>query len=467
MILLSAFSFGVSDISTIPIDNQITTKEKAFFELNLTNNAAKEQKYTIYSLELGQWNVEPYPLQDKVVTIASGKSYSTKIAVNPLKEFSPGIYFISLTVEGDLGDRYEQKLKIYLSPAEQVVYSPSIKLQVDMPNKIDPQEVVSIKLWLENRNPLNLSNLKVKLVSSEMPEFNKAVVIDLPPLDKKEIEFAVTPNLYQQPKEYVLKFVFERYGEDFKTVEHPVEIVTLLPSFSVLEVHEESSYLKIFRKFTLKNEGNVLNTQKVRVPATFLEGLLTQGEAKAEIEAWQCYITWEVTLGPGNTTLVYSVTNYRMLVYLGIILILIIGFYLYVRSPISVKKTAVVTKRDDRGALSEVKVMVEVKNHSKLPVKDVTIIDLIPVYASLEHIAKESEEAIRPHRTSHVKEGTKVHWSLADLDPGEQRLMTYKVRAKLNILGRLSLPRATAEFTRRNGRMGKAYSGVFRLGDEK
>ena len=60
--------------------------------------------------------------------------------------------------------------------------------------------------------------------------------------------------------------------------------------------------------------------------------------------------------------------------------------------------------------------------------------------------------------------GTKVTWSLAELDSHEQRLISYKIKAKLNILGTFSLPRATVEFKRKKGsRLSKAYSNVFRL----
>jgi len=468
LLLLVASAWATSDFSLVPVADHITPKEKAYFNLNITNHFDKEQRYQIFSLELSQWNVEPFPLKDKVVVLGPEESYTVQIAATPLKEFNPGIYYISVSADGDLGDVYEGKMKVYLAPAEAVMYSPSVKPVITLPEKINPQEPISIKLSLENRNALNLSNLRIRL-ESEMDEFNKIVPVDLEPLQKKEFEITIVPNKYQQPKEYIVKFVFERYGQDFKTVELPIEVITMLPGFSVVEVYEEPVFFKVFRRFTIKNEGNVLNTQEVKHPTTFLEGLLTQGEAKVKKEMGQRYLAWSLSLGAGESTFVYSVTNYRILFYLIIILVAFLVFYWYVRSPINIKKTAVSLKKDSEGALSEVKVVLEVKNTSSKPLKEVTVHDLIPAYATLLKTGEREEgevESAHPHKVSHLKEGIKLSWPLMDLDAKEQRVMVYRLKAKLNILGGISLPRATVEFNRHKGRRGKAYSGVFKLGEK-
>ena len=70
---------------------------------------------------------------------------------------------------------------------------------------------------------------------------------------------------------------------------------------------------------------------------------------------------------------------------------------------------------------------------------------------------------LKPIEVKHTKKGTKVIWSLAELDAHEHRLITYKIKAKLNILGTFSLPRATAEYAVRGKHRRKGYSNVFRI----
>ncbi|MFH1276588.1 MAG: hypothetical protein ABIH82_05750 [Candidatus Woesearchaeota archaeon] len=447
-----------SSIVVTPTKNQISVAEQAEFSLKITNNEAFTQRYSLYSLQSGQgWGVDPSPLKDKIIQINPGQSYTTKIMVNPLDDFLPGIYYVHMTIESDHGERYNEAMKIYVGNEKPMGYLPSFIVEVDMDEKINPQEPVSIKLFLENRNPLDLSNLKVKM-QSEMVGFDKEVSIDLPPLQKKTVEFTVTPNPYQQPKDYLLFFVFEKEGQTVKVMEQRVEVVTMLPDFTLDSV-SQSKYLKKIVKINVKNEGNVLNTQEVKVPISFIGSLLTRADTKRM--GGETYAVWELTLQPSESVEVEMAINYRVLLFLLIFIVLILVFYFAVKSPVLINKKAVTTKSDDEGALSEIKVTLEVKNKSKKPLKDIQVIDLIPGIANLEKSLELG--TLKPHQIKHTQKGTKVIWSLAEIEGQEHRLITYKVKAKLNILGTLSLPRAIVEF-KKGKKARKAYSNVYKLG---
>ena len=158
IVLCSAFALAESEILVTNIDNNIAVGEAAKFSLKIINNAATTQRYSIYSLQSGQgWNVDPFPLKDKIIELAAGKSYTTQIIAQPLETFSPGIYYVHITIESDKGERYNQALKVYLSPENQGGYLPSISATIDMDEKINPQESLSIKLFLDNKNPKDLS----------------------------------------------------------------------------------------------------------------------------------------------------------------------------------------------------------------------------------------------------------------------------------------------------------------------
>ena len=203
VLLLSILSGSVlaeSSIVSEPIKNEITVLEEASFSLTITNNADQAQRYSIYSLQSGQgWNVDAFPLRDKIILLAPGRSYTTTIVAKPLEDFSPGIYFVYVTIQSDLGESYDEALKMYLMPKEPMDYIPAIKATVDMVDKVDPRELLSIKLFLENRNPLDLTGLKISL-QTDIPEFEKELSVDLPPLQKKTVEFSIVPNPYQQPE---------------------------------------------------------------------------------------------------------------------------------------------------------------------------------------------------------------------------------------------------------------------------
>lgn len=448
-----------STVSTEIIANQIKPSEKAQFEMTITNNDDKIQQYSFYSLQPG-WNVAPTPLSDRVFTIYPGGSYKTTITAQPLEEFSPGIYHIPISLETNLGERISTSFKIYLSPENPSGYTPLLKVDIDMDEKVKPTEPVSIKLFLENKNPLDLTKMVVK-IQSDMPEFVKTAAVELSPLEKKNVEFTIVPNPHQQPKGYVLFFVFENMGEVIKVVEKRIEILSLLPEF-ILSLKEESVFLKKVVQLTATNDGNVRNTQEIKAPISFIAGIFSSSEgSQVKVINDVRYLTWEKSLGPDESTVLNVVINYRILVYILIVLLILIAFYLSVQSPVVLRKKAVTTESAEDGSLSEIKVTLELKNKSRKALKHIDIYDTVPTIANVQKSLQLG--SLRPQEVRHLRNGTQIKWSLAELDSHEHRIITYKLRAKLNILGTFSLPRSTVEYAKSRKKKGKAYSNVVRL----
>ena len=462
-ILLFISSVMVVADSTIvitPIKNQVSVKEFATFDLTITNKENQKQRYSIYSLQGQGWTIDPYPLRDKIIELEARRSYTTTLRVTTQESLIPGIYYVPVSIESDMGELYTELLKIYLSPEKPLTYIPSIKATLDMDEKLDPTDPVSIKLFLENKNPLDLKDLKIR-IQSDIPEFRKEVTINLPPLEKKTVEFGITPNPFQQPKDYTLFFVFEFEDQTVKVIEKKIEIVPLLPSFD-LEAEGETILLKTVSQLKVTNNGNVLNTQKVRYPVSFWQSLFTRSEAELSKEGKQRYLVWEASLKPSESVIFPFVTNYRLPVYIIIVILILAAFYLYVQSSVLLTKTAQITKSDSEGALSEIKVKIELYNKSRKMLKNVSVVDLVPVIANIEKSLELG--TLKPQEIRHTKKGTKVIWSLAELDSQEHRIITYKIRAKLNILGTFSLPRAIANYSTMRGKKKKAYSNIIRLG---
>jgi len=461
LVLFSVAATANTIVTSTPVKNEITPAEYATYIIALTNQEGKVQKYNLYSLQSGQgWNVDPFPLKDKVIELGPGQSKTTTVRAKALWDFPPGIYYVQLTIQSDSGEEYTEELKIYLKAKDPLDYLPAIRVTTDMNEKINPKEPQTIKLFLENRNPLNLTDLKIR-IESDIPEFQKEVTVDLGPQSKKTVEFSIIPNPLTQPKQYTLFFVFENKGEAVKVVEQKIEILSLLPPFQVTP-HEESVYLKKIRTLEVRNTGNVRNTQVVKDPISLWMLPIIRSEGKSDVIDGQRYLTWEVALSPGEAVNIPVTINYRIFVYVLIALILFGVFYWYVQSPLSLQKAAL-TSRGDEGTLSEIKITLELRNHTSKPVRNVTITDLVP---SIANIDKSLElGTLKPQETKQAKNGIKVVWHLAELDAHEQRLITYKIKAKLNILGTFSLPRAEVDFDRKKGQHRKAYSNIFRLGE--
>jgi hypothetical protein len=86
-------------------------------------------------------------------------------------------------------------------------------------------------------------------------------------------------------------------------------------------------------------------------------------------------------------------------------------------------------------------------NRSKYNVLDLLITDKLP---SLVDLHKDFEEGtLRPSSIlKHDKKGTIMKWQIRTLEPGEERIIHYKVKTRLSILGSLSLPITVVKFKR-------------------
>ena len=457
LLLLAPLVIAQTEILVAPVDNEITVKEEAVFDVTITNPHGEERTYTLYNLDV-IWSLMPE--QAQFILPALG-SKTMKVRVKPLGPFQPSKYVVKLYVDSSLStapaivpaERTSIDLPIILFPEEPVEYAPAVKLVVDMDEKVSPEKPFSIKVSLQNKNPRDLSGLRL-YIQSELPEFAKEALLDLTPLGDKIVELTVTPNPLQPPKKYALFFTVDHQGQTVKVVQEEVEILPYQPEFTV-EKTEQSIFLKKKVALMVRNPGNVPQTQAVRMPISFLDALVTSGLEIVK-ESGQRYLTTEVTLEPGETMTVSAVTNYRLPLYALMIVLLLTALYYLLKSPVQLQKRATA----HQGELSEIKVTLDVKNISGKHVKEVRITDLVPSIANLEKGLQLG--TITPHDIKHTAQGTKVHWLIPELEPKEHRLITYSLRAKFNIVGTLSLPRATAEF-KKGKRPVKTYSNLARV----
>ncbi|MBI2662601.1 hypothetical protein HYX11_04030 [Candidatus Woesearchaeota archaeon] len=460
VLILSTITLAESGISAVPVKSLIKPNEKAVYQVTINNTIAEKQRYTLYSLNAGLgWDVETKPIKDKIIEIDPFKSYTTTLIIKPQDAYPPGIYAVNLNIESDFGEKQILSLKVYLLPQYTVTYNPTLKVDVDMDEKINPNNPLSIKLGVENKNPLNLTGLKIK-IKSDLTEFNKDLILDIAPLEKKTAEFTVNPLKYQQPKHYTLYFTFEHNGEEFKVVSKEVEVLTQTPPFD-LETKQKNVYAKQYYQTQVTNNGNVITTQEVKIPVSFMQVLISRGQEEVIREDSHYYLVWTTTLNPEESIVLNYTINYFLYIYTFLLIIALIAFYFYVQPPVIITKKAIITEKSEEDAPAEIKITLELKNKKKKTVKNLTITDLIPGIAIVE---QESDiGTLKPQEIRNTHQGTKIQWHIAELEGEEQRIITYKVRTKINILGSFKLPRAKVGY-RKKGFAKNAYSEPVTIG---
>jgi hypothetical protein len=158
-------------------------------------------------------------------------------------------------------------------------------------------------------------------------------------------------------------------------------------------------------------------------------------------------------------------TNYRILLYGIILLILIIVSYYLIRSPvIATKDCRIMGKKID--GISNLKVKLHIKNRSARTISNIKIIDKVP---SLVDIVEENNlGSLRPTKIlRHGNSGVIARWDLEALEPYEERIITYKLKSKLKIFGSIELPQTLMKFDSKFGGIRTSTSNSIEIIESK
>ena len=115
-----------------------------------------------------------------------------------------------------------------------------------------------------------------------------------------------------------------------------------------------------------------------------------------------------------------------------------------------VKKDVIIVGPTKEG-ISEMKIIIHLKNRTSDVVNNIFISEKIP---RLGELIKESYlGTLEPSKILiHEKRGTIVKWELPSLEPFEERIITYRIKSKLSIVGGIRLPPTRVKFDTKKGR---------------
>ncbi|RLE42788.1 hypothetical protein DRJ19_03495 [Candidatus Woesearchaeota archaeon] len=452
--VLAYVGFAAADfeLSVEAIKDRIRPDETAKFRLTITNNHAAAQTFKIYSLDI-EWDVTTTTL-----TISSGEEKTLTVLAKPLKKFEPGVYGVKLYVKSlTTGEFKEKLLLVSIGEEENLSYAPAVSMDIDMIEVLAPEEVVNVKVNLENKNILKLDNLSL-VISSELGAFNKVVNLQLDSLEKKTIELNFKIPKNQQPKEYKVMFDLLHGNKALASEIKLVEVSESTPPFS-REESVERKFLKIIKTVTFTNDGNVRNAQTVEIPARAFTSTIPK--ASIVSKDGKKFFTWEIELAPGESSSIVLITNYRIIFYLIVLALVCLFIYAKFRQVAIVKKTVSDVVVGEGGGIAKARVMIDLVNKSKKELRNVDILDILP---NIAKVGKEFPEGtLKPSKIlAHKEKGTILNWKIDVLAPNEERLIAYDIESRLPVIGGLRLPKARVRFEV-DGKKKKVYSNSVRI----
>ncbi|MBW2965961.1 hypothetical protein KY342_02550 [Candidatus Woesearchaeota archaeon] len=455
--MLSAVAVSAQDydIKVTPITDSIYLEEAAEFEIKITNYLTTIQNFRVYSSEV-EWNVPSITIK-----VYPESETTERLLITPTKYVGPGMYGMKLNIRKEESDELvEEVLIIHVKPPGQAVseYLPSVRMTYEVADKIDPKDMISIKVILENQNILNLTDLVIK-IRGDIAVFNTERNVQLKPLETKDVDFKYNLDPLQAPGKYKLYFELLKGDKIIDSTEPKVIEIGKISNGFKEEIKKETVFFKTVVEAIYSSSSNVKERQTIKIPVSWVKGLFTETIPESEElkEDGKRYLVIDIELEPGETKAVFIITNYRMVVYVVIFLVFIALLFYITKSPVKIRKGIAEVKTEE-GGISSLKIMLQITSLSKRPIKHVDIVDNIP---SIAELRKEFiPGTLKPTKMlKHPKKGTVLTWEVGELGPKEERIISYNIRSKLSILGSFRLPRAKI-IIKAKGKEKHVYSNI-------
>jgi hypothetical protein len=197
-------------------------------------------------------------------------------------------------------------------------------------------------------------------------------------------------------------------------------------------------------EITVKNEGNVPTGSLYISEAipTFMKVFFfpKKEPMMEEPKDNRIIYTWAVpSLNPGESyTITYEISTWNA-VLIAVVLVVIIAYAFVSIFSVSIEK-----KHKAIGPITkerEITIMLEVKNRSRNEIRDVIVRDFVPGIATVI----EKFDTLRPTLRK-IANGTELVWKINSLAPGDERILTYRIKPIVDIVGTLKLPKAYLKF---------------------
>ncbi|MBL7056396.1 hypothetical protein ISS07_05775 [Candidatus Woesearchaeota archaeon] len=444
LVVASIANAALFDIEAVPINSKIALDEFAEFEIKVKNNLKDQEEFRIYTSNFPTWDVRTDPIINPIsLDLQSGEQGSVKILVDPLKIREIGTYGININVRSkNTNILQNMPIKVTIMSAEGLIggYVPTVLTSLGIPSKIDPRDEIPIKVVLNNQNIIDYPELKVKVESDLIME---EITTKLGPKDETTLEFTKKIDPLTAPGD--MNVVIAVLRED-KSIINPVVRKIEIVSYRNDELIEEQKKFMRSKKTYEVTSNDPDYEGQLKIETTMFNSLFSSESPKADIltESGKKYLVWDVEL-ENNSMQVIVKKNFIPLFVVIILLIGLLIAYYVLRAPMTIRKeTSNVTKRD--GGVSEMSVILHLKNRGKEKLEDIEVTECIPSLVSIEKDI--SLGALQPNKVlKHEKKGnTVVKWNIDSLDVTEERVLSYRIKTQLPILGSFSLPGASSTF---------------------
>ena len=392
--------------------------EPAVFNLKVTNLGSGDN-FQFYNL-LG-FSMSP----KGTVQTSQGETKNIEMMIYPREDLDfKGLYTFEYFIQGSNGEKQLEKETVRII---------ELKDAFEVGSADVSPETNSINIYIKNSANFKFEDADVEFSS---PFFKVDKEISLAPYERKEFTIELNREDFQKLMAgfYTLKAAINYGG-----VEASEEgVIKFVEGNKISATENDYGFFISARTIDKKNDGNVLASAETTVRKNIISRLFTTFSPEPDSISRQgasVYYSWKSELKPGEVLNVSVKTNwlFPLIVVLFIIAIVILTKQ-YTRTNLVLRKrVSFVNAKGGEFAL-KVSIVAAAKNH----IERVSVVDRLPSLVRLY----EKFGGERPVRIN--ESARRIEWDLGNMEKGEKRALSYIIYSKVGVMGKFSLPEATA-----------------------
>jgi len=256
----------------------------------------------------------------------------------------------------------------------------------------------------------------------------------------------------QSPGDYEINTVIRDNLNKFldeKTIDFKIEEDSNIKK----ERKTENSILYITKTITITNNGNVVESFHVTesLPIISKNFFYPEIEPVSEEEKDNRIVyKWLIQdFTPGETMVIRYQLRFANVVLISCILIIAIIWVLWLFYKPTLRKKYIGLL----GLGRELTISLHLKNRGRKPLNNIAVTDFVPPLAKVIKKFDTLVPSIKRRAT-----GTELTWKIKQLNSKEERVLTYKVKPVIDIVGKLKLPKAHMIYKTKKGKRRRALS---------
>jgi len=287
-------------------------------------------------------------------------------------------------------------------------------------SSVKPGQVVNTEIEIQNLDNSPVSTYQVKAQYKNQTRTDTGT--EILPGGTRRYNFKFKTSKNAQPTTKPIKYTVTANEKLQNTAQ---QTITIQSTKNIIKTEKtENKILKISKTFTAKNTGNSpTNTSLTAQIPSYLTSITSTTPETNKIEEvdGNTVYTWEKTLKPGEEYSTTYNTKYwiplagTLLLTAGIITIKLLG------KNIELRKT---TQKEG----NRIKINLEIENTGEKTYDKIELQEFIPDIATVDEKFSMNTPKIR--KTS---EGTKLTWNIENLEPGDQRIIQYTIKPKVEV----------------------------------